>query len=614
MGTEDFIALPASGDSGNETESNESLSFNGTREAYSQSSVLKCKDDDASIEKVGLADDVQLEDMRSIPQSDLIDETQRSDSDMEIEDLNNLPDFSKTRSRSENNKIPSEAEYLPVNSADENILPSSVPLQQNELHTRYEDICHVESRNFQKDLVDNSSFSKTGGQLTVTNGVSIEFNGLNSVVPIENGLAASHHHGGPSKIHKSDAISGLKRPRMAMDEQQPSVHVVYTSLTRHSKQKLDELLKQWSEWHAHRGSLSHDDKDSENLESGEETFFPALCVGTKKTAAVTFWIDNQKSEQQQNFVPIDDNSVPLYDRGFTLGLTSANDSSNVEGGQKIIDDASRCFNCGSYNHSLKDCRKPRDNAAVNNARNKYKKHHSSGSRNSTRYYQNSRGGKYDDLRPGALDTETRQLLGLKELDPPPWLNRMRELGYPPGYLDPEDEDQPSGITIYADEKTDEQEDGEITEAEYRKPRKKMSVEFPGINAPIPENADERLWAAEPSSSGLPRNRSNQRLNHYTEYEGRGNDYHQQRWSRDYRDDRPPGVDSVKSPPMFTPRYGGHDFSYDSQTSRGNLSTSRSPNLGRPHSDRGRRSPLLDDDYSRYGSSYSSSLFSPPRRR
>ena len=23
---------------------------------------------------------------------------------------------------------------------------------------------------------------------------------------------------------------------------------------------------------------------------------------------------------------------------------------------------------------------------------------------------------------------------IQELDPPPWLNRMRELGYPPGYL------------------------------------------------------------------------------------------------------------------------------------------------------------------------------------
>ncbi|XP_023550792.1 uncharacterized protein LOC111808824 [Cucurbita pepo subsp. pepo] len=602
MGTEDFIALPASGDFGNENESNESLSFNETREASSQSSVLECKDNPASIEKVELADNVQLEDMRCIPQSGLNDETQCSESDMEIEDLNNLPDLSKTRSRSENHKIRSEAEYLPVNSVDENILPSREPLQQNELHLRSEDVSHAESKKNQKDLVDNSSFSKTSGLLTLATGVSIE-----------NGSAPSHHHGGPRKIHKSDAILGVKKPRMAMDEQQPSVHIVYTSLTRDSKQKLDELLKQWSEWNAQRGSPSQGDKESENLESGEETFFPALRVGTKKTSAVTFWIDNQTSEQQQNFVPIDDNSVPLYDRGFTLGLTSANDSSNAEGGQKIIDDASRCFNCGSYNHSLKDCRKPRDNAAVNNARNMYKKHNSSGSRNSTRYYQSSRGGKYDDLRPGALDAETRQLLGLKELDPPPWLNRMRELGYPPGYLDPEDEDQPSGITIYADEKGDEQEDGEITEPEYRKPGKKMSVEFPGINAPIPESADERLWSAEPLSSDLPRKRSSQRLNHHIEHDGRGNDHHQQRWSRDYRDYRPPGVDSVKSPTIFTPRYGGHESSYGSRSPRDNFSTSRSQNLGRLHSDRGRKSPRLDDDYSRYGS-YSSSPFSPPRRR
>lgn len=33
-----------------------------------------------------------------------------------------------------------------------------------------------------------------------------------------------------------------------------------------------------------------DDKDTENLESGEETFFPALCVGTKKTSAVVTFL------------------------------------------------------------------------------------------------------------------------------------------------------------------------------------------------------------------------------------------------------------------------------------------------------------------------------------
>lgn len=83
-------------------------------------------------------------------------------------------------------------------------------------------------------------------------------------------------------------------------------------------------------------------------------------------------------------------------------------------GLEIIGDAARCFNCGSYSHSLKTCSKPRDNTAVNNARNhhKSKRNKNSGSRNPTRYYQNSPAGKYDGLRPGALDTETRKLLGI----------------------------------------------------------------------------------------------------------------------------------------------------------------------------------------------------------
>lgn len=83
-------------------------------------------------------------------------------------------------------------------------------------------------------------------------------------------------------------------------------------------------------------------------------------------------------------------------------------------GLEIIDDANRCFNCGSYSHALKTCPKPRDSIAVNNARKqlKSKRNQNAGSRNATRYYQNSPAGKYDGLRPGALNTETRQLLGI----------------------------------------------------------------------------------------------------------------------------------------------------------------------------------------------------------
>lgn len=84
-------------------------------------------------------------------------------------------------------------------------------------------------------------------------------------------------------------------------------------------------------------------------------------------------------------------------------------------GLEIIDDAARCFNCGSYNHSLRECQRPRDNTAVSNARKqrKSRRNQNSSSRNPTRYYQNSPAGKYAGLRPGALDDATRQLLGLE---------------------------------------------------------------------------------------------------------------------------------------------------------------------------------------------------------
>ncbi|KAG4975955.1 hypothetical protein AAZX31_13G034200 [Glycine max] len=403
------------------------------------------------------------------------------------------------------------------------------------------------------------------------------------------------------------SVSGAKRARITVDEDQPSVHFTYNSLTRASRQKLQELLQQWSEWHAKHVLSSND--ASEVLESGEETFFPALHVGLEKTSAVSFWMENQtRKDKNKDFIPLADNSVPLYDRGYTLGLTSADGSSNVDGGLEIIDAAARCFNCGSYNHSLRECPRPRDNTAVNNARNKHKsrRNQNSSSRNPTRYYQNSPAGKYDGLRPGALDDATRQLLGLGELDPPPWLNRMRELGYPPGYLDVDDEDQPSGITIYTDREIADQEDGEIMEADASKPKRKKTVKFPGINAPIPDNADERLWGtrAGPSSSDISRNLSlpQHRSNYSTDYGSRG--YHREHRLGDLRDDGPPGDPGHSSSKFsFHPRFGGHD------------SALRSPSMARSQSDRS-RSPMHDEEspmpFSFHSLHYSSSErhFSP----
>ncbi|XP_065854598.1 uncharacterized protein [Euphorbia lathyris] len=437
------------------------------------------------------------------------------------------------------------------------------------------------------DLVD-SPVREVNIEVADTVVVSENLNRFGFRVNAQNGYLDSRDDGPVHKPMNCGPVSGVKRPRITYDGKQPSVHVTHNLLTSASKRKLEELLLQWSEWHAQHSS-SQD--PNEVLESGEETYFPALRVGMEKFSSVSFWIENQTKKLESSDLPPERVSVPLYDRGFAFGLTSADAPTNVEGGLEIVGEAARCFNCGSYSHSLKECPKPRDNVAVSQARkqHKFRKNHNAGSRNATRYYHNSSGGKYDGLKPGALDAETRRVLGLGELDPPPWLNRMRELGYPPGYLDTEGGDQPSGITIFADEDAkEEEEDGEIIETEYPELPKKMTVEFPGINAPIPENADERAWAAGPSSFDPYRKRSHNRADQSSESMNRRH-HHEQRASRDSIDEGPPGVNSVFSPPAssYPPRYGNYDST---------------PSFARSYSDRGRRSPLVYDDLATHSSS------------
>ncbi|XP_043715884.1 zinc finger CCHC domain-containing protein 8-like [Telopea speciosissima] len=428
----------------------------------------------------------------------------------------------------------------------------------------------------------------------------------------ENGFAQNVNTIGSHRID-DNSICGVKRARLTCDDQQPSVHVMYKSLTRDSKRKLEELLQKWSEWHAQHYSSSNDMNDA--LESGEETYFPAINVGAEKSSIVSFRIDNQaRKQQRKEFMPLDGDTVPLYDRGYALLLTSTDGSTNLESGLETFE-APRCFNCGSYNHSMKECSKPRDNDAVNSARQKHnsKRNQTSGPRQATRYYQDTPGGKYDGLRPGALSASAREAMGIGEFDPPPWLFRMREMGYPPGYLDPVDDDKSSGIKIYADEEIKiyadeesklEQEDGEILERQDPEPiapqvKLEKTVEFPGINAPIPVNADEQRWAGPPGGSSLDfsRNRLHQRSNR-SSHGFRKGQYHDQGWSRDHRDDGPPGCDS--------PSISG---STSESQNPGGIPIPRSPTLGRSLSDRG-RSPLIHEGSPNH-SPYSSLAYSSP---
>lgn len=329
-------------------------------------------------------------------------------------------------------------------------------------------------------------------------------------------------------------MTTIKRVR-EVDDEPTSVQIIYKLLSRKSKKKLEELLHQWSEWHAQECSLSED--SDEDLESGEETYLPALNVTSDKSCTIFVYMDNQVNKKQRTedaeFTKL---SAPVYDRNY--GLLMTNDE--VANKESVLDimNASRCFNCDAYDHSLKECTKPLNKEVVNNAR---KLHQSKSNRPShprvlTRYYQNTPGGKFDGLKPGCLDIETRKLLCLGEFDPPPWLNRMRKMGYPPGYLDLEDDDQPSGIMIFSNGDTKE-ENEKCVNSNLKEPKRKMTVDFPGINAPIPVNANKTRWAAHNSRLTGFKSCSNnikKSLNHRVESENLTKlhfkrDSYEQRW-------------------------------------------------------------------------------------
>lgn len=429
--------------------------------------------------------------------------------------------------------------------------------------------------------------------------------------------------------------SSLKRSRSNLDNT-PSVQVIYKRLTSESKNKLKELLQKWALWHGEYVGIEVVEKGP--LESGDETYFPPLQVGGQNKATMSFWMDKPLKQARIENTAGDlapasqarEIEVPLYDRAGTGALISTETQMSLEGGLDHVDEGSRCFNCGAYSHSLKECPRPRDNNAINSARKLMaeKRGSANGSRAASRYYQNSPGGKFDDLRPGILGNEIRQLLGIGELDPPPWLNRMRELGYPPGYLEDQEEEQ-SGITIFGTSDNAEGsfigEDGEILgEIKKRSMSKKMVVHFPGVNAPIPDDADRRTWGSPADFGNHDRasHRVASRQTHTSSFSAAAvsSDGTVYTGTEDW--EGPPGSGHdyyPRSSKIASPGFEGASYSNSfpwqphEQSRLGKAPLARSPILGRSGSDSGRSPKVMYDEphsLPPLGGLYSSSRHSP----
>ncbi|KAG7276728.1 hypothetical protein CRUP_006907 [Coryphaenoides rupestris] len=181
--------------------------------------------------------------------------------------------------------------------------------------------------------------------------------------------------------------------------------------------------------------------------------------------------------------------VPTYLQVFNQVIGT----DGQEIGMKERRPKSMCFNCGSPGHQIRDCPKPKDQAAINERRKEFSQNQSPTVGNQ-RYHAEveERFAKY---KAGLMSEELLSALGVGVNTLPPLIYRMRQLGYPPGWLK-EAEMENSGLALYdgKDGESKEETNGQRISYDVSK-----LVDFPGFNvAASPNMKDEyKLYGSVP---------------------------------------------------------------------------------------------------------------------
>ncbi|NXL90509.1 ZCHC8 protein, partial [Alectura lathami] len=147
---------------------------------------------------------------------------------------------------------------------------------------------------------------------------------------------------------------------------------------------------------------------------------------------------------------------------------------------------SHCFNCGSEEHQMKDCPKPRNAARISEKRKEYMEACGEASNQNfqQRYHAEEVEERFGKFKPGVISGELQDALGVTAKSLPPFIYRMRQLGYPPGWLK-EAEMEHSGLALY-----DGKDDDETEDEGSRHPKRvtydvSKLINYPGFNISTP---------------------------------------------------------------------------------------------------------------------------------
>ncbi|TKC50247.1 hypothetical protein EI555_000740, partial [Monodon monoceros] len=142
----------------------------------------------------------------------------------------------------------------------------------------------------------------------------------------------------------------------------------------------------------------------------------------------------------------------LYFTNFCLdklGQPLLNENPQLTEGWEIPKPKPHCFNCGSEEHQMKDCPMPRNAARISEKRKEYMDAcgETSSQNFQQRYHAEEVEERFGRFKPGVISEELQDALGVTDKSLPPFIYRMRQLGYPPGWLK-EAELETSGLALY----------------------------------------------------------------------------------------------------------------------------------------------------------------------
>eukprot|EP00064_Thunnus_orientalis_P013393 superscaffoldBa00002172_g13432 len=180
--------------------------------------------------------------------------------------------------------------------------------------------------------------------------------------------------------------------------------------------------------------------------------------------------------------------VPAYHQVFNQVIGT--DGQEIE--MKDKRPKSMCFNCGSGSHQLRDCPKPKDMAAINERRKEFNQNSNQAMQSNQRYHADEVEERFSKYKPGIMRQdcyfELLSALGIDGTTLPPLIYRMRQLGYPPGWLK-EAEMENSGLTLYDGNVSKE---GENTNTQNISYDVSKLVDFPGFNVPVPNKMKDEF--------------------------------------------------------------------------------------------------------------------------